>query len=147
MEADLIVLVSCGYLQRKERESIEILRGHQMNKKAKILDIGCLSKIIHLGGFSNVTFLPPTELHRIGEVLNIDQDFESFEDPQTIQRDKLNKRPFDTTRTDENICHIVICSGCSGKCTYCVDWKSIGSVKSRPKERILSEMVQQWVIK
>lgn len=110
--------------------------------KAKIVDIGCISKISPnvVSKFPRIIYLPPTELHKIGEVLGIEQSFEDFEDPQVVYRDELNKRPFLTTRTAEDICHIVICSGCSGRCTYCVDWKSIGGIKSRPKDRILTNI-------
>lgn len=86
-KADLILISTCGYVQNREDESVGILRTMvRENVSAKIIAIGCLSKInpLRLDEISSVTALSPNELDKLDEIINAEIKYRDVPDPNFI---------------------------------------------------------------
>jgi MiaB/RimO family radical SAM methylthiotransferase len=128
-EADIIILTTCGFIKKKEQECFELLRKINKSKKssAKVIFGGCLLQ------------------------LNPDRVAAEFKGPSfdSISYEKIDsiiehRIPISNYSESNNIpfydsYFIKIQSGCPDRCSYCVIWKTMKKVCSKPIHIIMEE--------
>lgn len=126
-EADLIVITTCGFNDKKEKESREFVESHR-KVGGKLVVVGCLSGMSPsiAKEFPDVSFLTPATLNQIKDLLGLSEDFDEF-------------KASGVQLTDKKMC-IQIATGCMGACSYCGIRRAIGKVKSRPVEAVLEDL-------
>jgi threonylcarbamoyladenosine tRNA methylthiotransferase MtaB len=126
MEADYIVLFSCGFNSIILSENINRFKKFYKNQKAKLILTGCVPKIkpsfFRIADF----YFGSREMHKFNTLFNFKKKIEEFS-PNFNRKDKKIIR---------------ISTGCCGKCSYCAIKIATGYVKSRKAEEIIKDIKQ-----
>ncbi|MHA1609761.1 MAG: tRNA (N(6)-L-threonylcarbamoyladenosine(37)-C(2))-methylthiotransferase [Candidatus Njordarchaeales archaeon] len=138
-EADLIIINACAIKKPTEDRMLALIKRFSEGKK-KIIASGCLAELVpdrikkiapnaSIIGAYNLMRIPeiiPRVLR--GEIIELleRQDFEPLLHPRILLKKYIGVVP--------------IARGCVGHCTYCVDKRIWGELKSYPKEKILQEI-------
>lgn len=120
--ADIIILMSCGFNQIILEENIKLLQEFELNKKsnAKIYLGGCIPKInTEVTKLVDYSF-GPKEIKNLDLIFGFDNKVEKFS-PEFNQKDKKIIR---------------IATGCEGKCSYCAIKIANGITRSRNFQEI-----------
>lgn len=145
MEADIVIVNTCGFIEDAKRESIENILDMISYKddceNLKVLVTGCLAERYQSEIFKEI---PETDAvigiganEDICEICNRIIDGEKVESfpPKTdlkIEGDRILTTP-------PYSAYIKIAEGCSNHCTYCAIPSIRGEFRSRPSESILAE--------
>lgn len=141
-DADYIVINTCGFLEASRNESLETIHTTLLGKKeaAKVIVTGCMvqthsdvvkkefPQIDYLLGSGDVEgILKAVETSHQGEEVTAARSYlESGEVPRQVS-------------TPKHYAYLKIAEGCRKRCSYCIIPEIKGPLKSKPKERILSE--------
>lgn len=145
-EADIIIVNTCGFIEKAKEESIETIwemTKYKTEGKCQYLILtGCLAQryskelleeiedIDAIIGTGNIKEIPSVikdldkDLNKIEKIDNIDEDY--LED--------VNRISFNTTE------YVKISEGCDNFCTYCIIPKLRGKHRSRRMEDIIKEV-------
>ena len=145
MDADVIIVNTCGFIEDAKRESIEnildMISYKEDCENLKVLVTGCLAERYQSEIFKEI---PETDAvigiganEDICEICNRIIDGEKVElfPPKTdlkIEGDRILTTP-------PYSAYIKIAEGCSNHCTYCAIPSIRGEFRSRPSESILAE--------
>ncbi len=140
-DADLIVLNACAI--KKPTEDKMIARARKLDKLSKILIVsGCLAEVSPERISKAVPKASIISIHHMLEIPNLIEDIVAGKriikvGPEDSIEDILLK-----PRRLENkyIAVVPIAKGCLGACSYCIDKRIWGALKSYPKEKILAEI-------
>jgi len=148
-EADVIVVNTCGFIDKAKEESINTILELAENKKygkCKILIVtGCLSE-----RYSDVlskeipeidAFLGTTTFEKIAEVIRkkLNEKDKLILTGNINKKVNYNRERFLTTPSYSS--YIKIAEGCDSYCTYCIIPKLRGKYYSRKKEDIITEAI------
>jgi threonylcarbamoyladenosine tRNA methylthiotransferase CDKAL1 len=168
-QAEIVLFLACGLTNRSEKDSLALIRRLQKEFKpgTKLIVWGCLPRInpesllgIYSGPFEVST--DTSFLNEIPETRNVpfsSSDIACAEDlllsTQTAGLNQANNADFLTSflillkqtwdrlwaRSRKNTNYwIRIAEGCTGHCTYCSERLVFGNVRSRPIEKIISDV-------
>ena len=145
MDADVVIVNTCGFIEDAKRESIEnildMISYKEDCENLKVLVTGCLAERYQSEIFKEI---PETDAvigiganEDICEICNRIIDGEKVESfpPKTdlkIEGDRILTTP-------PYSAYIKIAEGCSNHCTYCAIPSIRGEFRSRPSESILAE--------
>ncbi len=145
MEADVVIVNTCGFIEDAKRESIEnildMISYKEDCENLKVLVTGCLAERYQSEIFKEI---PETDAvigiganEDICEICNRIIDGEKVElfPPKTdlkIEGDRILTTP-------PYSAYLKIAEGCSNHCTYCAIPSIRGEFRSRPSESILAE--------
>lgn len=145
MEADVVIVNTCGFIEDAKRESIEnildMISYKEDCENLKVLVTGCLAQRYQSEIFKEI---PETDAvigiganEDICEICNRIIDGEKVESfpPKTdlkIEGDRILTTP-------PYSAYLKIAEGCSNHCTYCAIPSIRGEFRSRPSESILAE--------
>ena len=145
MEADVVIVNTCGFIEDAKRESIEnildMISYKDECENLKVLVTGCLAERYQSEIFKEI---PETDAvigiganEDICEICNRIIDGEKVEEfpPKTdlkIEGDRILTTPSYSA-------YIKIAEGCSNHCTYCAIPSIRGEFRSRPSESIIAE--------
>ena len=137
-ECDVVVINSCGVVQRTENKVMR--RGKILRRRGKkVLIAGCLPRI----NFSAVQMadgvLSPRNLIRIGDALEAISRGEKFVD---ITPRRLDKTHLPRCRRKGVVAVVSIGEGCLGMCSYCATKRARGGLRSFDPEGILRDVRQ-----
>lgn len=160
-KADVILINTCAYSQQMEDRSTDMISTYK-NKypNSNVVVAGCLPKInpkLMKTTFSELKTKSFPEMLQFSESNQFDKsDFESLSDqhqlivklrPYYYKIENFFKTQFHplhnifkTVVVNEDFHLITASTGCLGKCTFCAIKRAKGSLKSRPKETIVSEI-------
>ena len=146
IDADIIIVNTCGFIDDAKRESIDRILSmaniKETNKKTKLVVSGCLSQryveelteempevdcFVGVNEYENL----PQILERVydGERISIARPYDHG--PLKYFERKLPENPYSM--------HIKIAEGCNNGCAYCIIPKIRGPFRSLPIEDILKE--------
>jgi MiaB/RimO family radical SAM methylthiotransferase len=124
LEADFIILFSCGFNKVILSKNIGKIEEFRTNKKAKIILAGCVPNIEkstrHLADYS----IGPKELYLLDDILKFKKSIKLFS-PKFIRQDREIIR---------------IATGCCGECSYCAIKIATGYVSSRSEKEIIADI-------
>ena len=133
--ADCIIINTCGAVKATEEQSLKIIRFfiNKYKNSKEIIVCGCLPKISKDLSKNN----------KIKLIKNL-EDFNKLEDIngdfKNLELNHFNKGLYNIKEYSlDNHFIIRIASGCLGNCTYCAVKFSIGTLKSKPVEKIIKE--------
>lgn len=142
VEADYLVINTCGFLEASRKESSETVADVLQNKKpnAKLIVTGCMVQTHHeelqkrfpgidyfLGSGDVEGILQAVQSTQKGkQITNARSYLEVGEIPRTIS-------------TPKHYAYLKIAEGCRKRCAYCVIPTIKGPLKSKSKEQILKE--------
>ncbi|MBN1639578.1 MAG: MiaB/RimO family radical SAM methylthiotransferase [Ignavibacteriales bacterium] len=134
-EADVIIIMSCGFATLHQNQTLNSLEEvHKLKKSgAKVWLGGCLPAISPLminNSLVDRTF-NPTSLKVVNELVNNQNDINQYYPFSTFQY---------ITKLPENAYYLRISTGCTEKCSYCSIRKATGKLKSRKVRNIISEV-------
>ncbi len=145
VEADIVIVNTCGFIEDAKRESIENILDMISYKEdyplLKVLVTGCLAQRYQSEIFSEI---PETDgVIGIGANEDICEICEKIINGEKIERfpEKTNLK-IEGDRiltTPPYSAYIKIAEGCSNHCTYCAIPSIRGEYRSRPSENILAE--------
>lgn len=141
--ADIIVINTCGFLEASRQESIDTINQaiRDRKKSARVIATGCMVQshkevvekscpgVHYLLGSGDVEGIlkAATEEER-GELVTDNKSYlEVGEIPRTVS-------------TPKQYAYLKIAEGCRKRCSYCIIPEIKGPLKSKPVERILSEV-------
>jgi len=144
--ADIILINTCGFVQKTEDRSLSFIRHYAKNYFGKkIIVCGCLAKINRRQcGIKGVSALiGPKELNKINKIFNSKVLIEDIQ-VNTLDRSILNNNKTLSTEFIENSgmlddYYIQICQGCVNNCSFCSTKKAKGYVESKPVQEIIRE--------
>lgn len=137
--ADIIIINACAIKKPTEDRMISLIRKYASMKKFLIV-AGCLAEVI------------PDKVQKIAPRASIVGAYNLFRIPEIVSetlRGKairlLDKKDFEPLLKPRNLRNqyigiVPIARGCLGYCTYCIDKKIWGDLKSYPKEKIVAEV-------
>lgn len=142
VQADIILINTCGYVSQKEDEAIEAIIKFQNEKKpgTKIIVCGCLPDINKKRlkeVFRGETF-GPRSIEKLDRIINakikisdVNKHFYKLNHcfPDVMERQDLEIDSF----------NINIGIGCLGNCSYCAIKNARGTIKSKPVKEIMRE--------
>ncbi len=118
LDADIIVINSCGVTGRAEKDAFYTLRNLiRKNPKAKKYFVGCF---VNPKDYENTVFLKGENKFNINEIQNL---------PFFPSSQQHHARPL-----------IYIQNGCDLKCSYCIVPKFRGKSRSVPENRVLEQI-------
>ncbi len=154
IEADVIIINTCGFIESAKRESIEQILDVAWLKKNRtlkaIIVTGCLAERYResiLEEFPEVdAVLGVGSIHNIVEAIEAvtvkkkkgsKKKYSSFEDKETVRLggDRVLTTP-------EYMAYLKIAEGCDNRCAYCAIPSIRGKFRSRPMEEIVEEAKQ-----
>ena len=154
IEADVIIVNTCGFIESAKRESIEQILDVAWLKKNRTLKAivvtGCLAERYResiLEEFPEVdAVLGVGSIHNIVEAIEAvtvkkkkgsKAKYTSFEDKETVRLggDRVLTTP-------EYMAYLKIAEGCDNRCAYCAIPSIRGKFRSRPMEDIVEEAKQ-----
>ncbi len=154
IEADVIIVNTCGFIESAKRESIEQILDVAWLKKNRTLKAivvtGCLAERYResiLEEFPEVdAVLGVGSIHNIVEAIEAvtvkkkkgsKKKYSSFEDKETVRLggDRVLTTP-------EYMAYLKIAEGCDNRCAYCAIPSIRGKFRSRPMEDIVEEAKQ-----
>jgi len=154
IEADVIIVNTCGFIESAKREAIEQILDVAWLKKNRTLKAivvtGCLAERYResiLEEFPEVdAVLGVGSIHNIVEAIEAvtvkkkkgsKQKYTSFEDKETVRLggDRILTTP-------EYMAYLKIAEGCDNRCAYCAIPSIRGKFRSRPMEDIVEEARQ-----
>jgi len=168
-QAETVVFWACGLTERSEKDSLLAIRRVQekMKPATKLIVCGCLPKINpeSLLGIYNGPFVVSTDNSSLKEILEATRvPFDSL-DIAGAQNLLLSSQPSGLNKFDKADClggafillkqnwdrlwarsrqntkfWIRIAAGCTGHCTYCSERLVYGKLKSRPINKIISDL-------
>ncbi len=154
IEADVIIINTCGFIESAKKESIEQILDVAWLKKNRtlkaIIVTGCLAERYResiLEEFPEVdAVLGVGSIHNIVEAIEAvtvkkkkgsKRKYSSFEDKETVRLggDRILTTP-------EYMAYLKIAEGCDNRCAYCAIPSIRGKFRSRPMEEIVEEAKQ-----
>ncbi len=158
--ADIIVVNTCAFESRSERDSLEKIKELQKHKHARMIVCGCLPAInkykldeVYNGDY----FIPRDEENwgRLDEIIHPEVPITEIKDPSTLSHRWKDWKLIGVYRAfkenqdckpikgyDEDMYHIRISSGCSGSCSFCGIRFARGYIRSKPVEEITDNIMQ-----
>jgi len=154
--ADIIVVNTCAFEAASEADSIAKIKELQANRKARMVVSGCLPAVNKQRldqVFQGDTFIPKNEetWGRLDDIIQARVSIAEVKDPSVLSHRwpdwkligkykafKENPEHKAITGYDENVYHIRISSGCTGKCSFCAIRFARGCIKSRSVEEIVA---------
>ncbi len=145
MEADLVIVNTCGFIEDAKRESIENILDmtsyKEENPDLKVLVTGCLSERYQGEIFYEIPEVDGVvgigannDICEICERIILGESVEAF--PEKTQLKIEGDR---VLTTPPYSAYLKIAEGCSNYCTYCAIPSIRGEFRSRPSESILKE--------
>lgn len=146
VEADIIIVNTCGFIEKAKEESINtILEMAEYKKKHKcklLIATGCLTQRY---GKEITELMPEIDIILgVNDYFKINLYIEKFinDNSKIAQLDYSDTNINEGERiisTDKQTAYLRISEGCDGLCTYCIIPKIRGKYRSRLKENILKE--------
>lgn len=145
IEADLVIVNTCGFIESAKRESIENILDTVSYKEdypdLKILVTGCLAERYRSEIFEEI---PETDaiigIGANGDICKVCHDILDGEKVEMYpSKENLPLEGDRVLTTPEYSAYLKIAEGCSNHCTYCAIPMIRGEYRSRPSESILSE--------
>ncbi|GKX66322.1 30S ribosomal protein S12 methylthiotransferase RimO [Inconstantimicrobium mannanitabidum] len=146
VEADIIIVNTCGFIEKAKEESINtILEMAEYKKKHNcklLIATGCLTQRY---GAEIMELMPEIDIILgVNDYFKINLYIEKF----INDNNKIAKLDYSDVNinegeriisTDKQTAYLRISEGCDGFCTYCIIPKIRGKYRSRTKENILKE--------
>lgn len=120
--SDLNVLVTCVVVQKTERAMLK--RVEALSSGPKLIVTGCLATAGRERAESfapDAAFVPPGDIEAISSIAG----------RAGPARGPVPQRPFEI---------VPLASGCAGDCSYCITKLARGNIRSRPADRIVSQV-------
>ena len=154
IEADVIIVNTCGFIESAKRESIEQILDVAWLKKNRtlkaIIVTGCLAEryresileefpevdaVLGVGSIHNI--VESIEAVTVKKKKGSKKKYTSFEDKETVRLggDRILTTP-------EYMAYLKIAEGCDNRCAYCAIPSIRGKFRSRPMEDIVEEAKQ-----
>lgn len=147
-EADIIIVNTCGFIEKSKQESIDTIlemAAYKKNYNCKLLiATGCLTQRY---GKDLIELMPEIDvLLGVNDYKKINDYIEEFisNKEKIIQCNYSNDNINDGERiitTDKQVAYIRIAEGCNNHCTYCIIPKIRGKYRSRTIESIINESI------
>ena len=145
-EADIIIVNTCGFIEKAKEESIntilEMAKYKDKHNCKLLIATGCLTQRY---GKELMDIMPEIDIMLgVNDYQKINELIEQFiKDPKKILRvnytdEKINEG-LRLITTKQTTAYLRIAEGCNNFCTYCIIPKIRGKFRSRKKENILHE--------
>ncbi len=145
-EADIIIVNTCGFIEKAKEESIntilEMAKYKDEHNCKLLIATGCLTQRY---GKELMDIMPEIDIMLgVNDYQKINELIEQFiKDPKKILRvnytdEKINEG-LRLITTKQTTAYLRIAEGCNNFCTYCIIPKIRGKFRSRKKENILHE--------
>ena len=146
VEADIIIVNTCGFIRDAKQESIdtivELSQLKEFGKLKYLIVTGCLAQ-----RYANELLEEVPEIDAIvgtGNFMNISEIIDRLESEKNVTEIGNIEFAFDETlpryvSTPEHMAYLKIGEGCSNHCTYCIIPKLRGKYRSRKIEDIVKE--------
>lgn len=143
VNADLIVIMTCGFLSAAVAESYRVIRRIVRLKRSRpgsrVVVAGCL--VQRFGqelcrSFPEVDlWVGLDELRDIPRLLRLEEGFRCSATPRTLPSGSLPRLRY----SPSHYAYLKIADGCSNRCSYCLIPSIRGALRSRPISDILAE--------
>jgi len=136
MNADIIMIDTCGFHQFAEDLSVEMIKKYFDSKSSssKLVVVGCLTNINYdrLSKISDkIKLVTPSELDKLDVIFDAKFPISSIPIPTSVHSTSCFLRNFD------EVVSVHISRGCAGSCTYCAGRFGMGKTVSRPLKEIV----------
>ncbi|MBN1898129.1 MAG: 30S ribosomal protein S12 methylthiotransferase RimO [Spirochaetes bacterium] len=128
-KADVIMVNTCGFIDKAKEESINTILEYSRFKNKEIVVIGCL-----VNRYKNIL---KRSIPEVKHYLTTTEALKQFADSSHIQKIDFSKR-FVTTPL--SYAYVKIAEGCSRRCAYCMIPLIRGEFVSRKSDSILKEI-------
>lgn len=138
-DSDLIIINTCGFIESAKQEALDTIFECIKNKKrnAKILVCGCLSQRYKQQLEESIPevdyFMSISEYNKAGKIIAGLLKDDSFKDKKIEEIKKYSLTP-------KSYAYIKIAEGCKNNCSYCAIPLIRGTLVSKNKDTILSEV-------
>ncbi len=141
--ADVIIINTCGFLEASRQESIDTINKAIKDRKkgAKVIATGCMVQ-----SYKEVVESSCPGVHYLlgsGDVENILKAVSQEEQGELVTDNRSYLEVGEIPRvvsTPKQYAYVKIAEGCRKRCSYCIIPDIKGPLKSKPVDRILSEI-------
>ncbi len=142
VDADLIIVNTCGFLQAAVEESINTILDLMEYKKEKLFVVGCMVERYKNDLSKELPevdlFLGTSQMMQIDKYINYSGDKKVFANREK----KMLTFNYDASHAyDSSYAYVKIAEGCDNRCTYCIIPKLRGDFISRSISDIKNEVI------
>ena len=142
-EADLVIINTCGVVEKTERKTLKQTKEFK-NQNKKVILAGCLPAVIE-EECKNIAdaILGVRDINKINEAVNSLLQTQKYiaVNGKDLDKAKMKKQEKPTGKDISTI--VAIAEGCLGDCTYCATKLARKKLKSFASQSILKEVTQK----
>lgn len=140
IDADIIIVNTCGFIESAKQESIETILDLAQLKEVgnceKLIVTGCLAQLYQRELSEELTEADAIVGNKeLGKIITACDRLSGFSHSNLNFRESISYRPSNMP----HIAYLKIAEGCDNRCSYCLIPEIRGRYRSKPMEEILAE--------